>query len=101
MPTQMRTLRLDNERWRQLLKLARRAGYEDRSSYIRAICDGELAAVTNEIPVARKGDVVSKVVQAPAQPVQTILPTTTERLSFLEEAPTLETTYDKDFDWGA
>jgi len=101
MPTQMRTLRLNDDRWRQLLKLARRAGYEDRSSYIRAICDGELAAIANEIPVARKGDVVSKVAhpsghseasQAPAQPVKTIFP---------EEAPTLETTYDKNFDWGA
>lgn len=89
MPTQMRTIRMDNDDWKALLRIARANGYEDRAGLIRAIARGEVELYPRV-----------EVVHAPHPAVQ--YPTLTDRpFPEEEQPPTKDPSYEKDFDWGA
>ena len=79
MATPVRTIRVSEDQWKALLKIAKRLGYEDRSALIRGLADGEVE-VHPRIRIVRA-----------AYPLPE------------EEAPAAEepVTYDKSFDWGA
>ena len=83
MNTKIRGLRLNDDDWKGLQRLSYVTGYSDVTALIRAIARDELVVSKVAHPSGH-----SEASQAPAAPVKTIFP---------EE----ETTYDKNFDWGA
>ena len=48
MNTPIRTIRLSNKDWSELLKLAKMTGYKNRSSFILAIIHGEVEICPKE-----------------------------------------------------